>query len=384
MKEYIIISGLNLSDNNRGTAALSYGSFSFLKEKNLLPSPCKIVSFRTVLNPFKKGNQSKVVRKVNIQGIEVEDILVNVTKLEWLIYKRLNCILPFSTFGKTVKSIKFVAAINGGDGFSDIYDTRSFLNRLSDIELAMKNDIPVVFLPQTIGPFQEEKNAVIASEILKYAEKVYVRDDKYIKELNKLGVNYEKTKDLSYYMKPEPVNVSIEPHAIGINVSGLTYSNQYRTLSGQFENYPYFIKKLIEAFQQVGVHVYLIPHSYNYNNPENNNDDMVACKQAYDSLQNKENVHFISDNLKSPQVKYVISQMSYFVGTRMHANFAAIYTRVPLYGVAYSYKFEGAFKANGVYDNNVTMINNASTSECEALVDKIIRHYHKSLNHATV
>lgn len=40
--------------------------------------------------------------------------------------------------------------------------------------------------------------------------------------------------------------------------------------------------------------------------------------------------------------------MSFFIGTRMHANFAAIYTGVPLFGLAYSYKFEGAFNANGL------------------------------------
>lgn len=59
-------------------------------------------------------------------------------------------------------------------------------------------------------------------------------------------------------------------------------------------------------------------------------------------LKDKTNVVFVDEDLISPRVKYVISKMSFFIGTRMHANFAAIFTNVPLFGLAYSYKFQGA------------------------------------------
>ena len=60
----------------------------------------------------------------------------------------------------------------------------------------------------------------------------------------------------------------------------------------------------------------------------------------------------------------------------MHANFAAIYTRVPLFGLAYSYKFQGAFEANGIYDSTA-MINNISEKECDKIVNKIADKYLK-------
>lgn len=72
---------------------------------------------------------------------------------------------------------------------------------------------------------------------------------------------------------------------------------------------------------------------------------MVACREVYNNLKNKANVILIDKDLIAPQVKYIISRMSFFIGTRMHANFAAIYTGVPLFGLAYSYKFQGAFEA---------------------------------------
>ena len=104
----------------------------------------------------------------------------------------------------------------------------------------------------------------------------------------------------------------------------------------------------------------------------------MACREAFDRLKNKDNVVFIDKDLISPRVKYVISQMSFFIGTRMHANFAAIYTNVPLFGLAYSYKFEGAFNANGLDGAKQTvMINNINDSDIDSIIQKIDNVYHE-------
>lgn len=112
-------------------------------------------------------------------------------------------------------------------------------------------------------------------------------------------------------MQPEPWNISIAPNSIGINVSGLAYSNRFRTLTGQFDNYPALIDRLICHFRDKGHTIYLIPHSYNYKNPEENNDDIIACREAFNKLKNKSNVILIDKDLSSPQIKYVISNMSF-------------------------------------------------------------------------
>ena len=197
-------------------------------------------------------------------------------------------------------------------------------------------------------------------------------------ELQKMGVKYKLTQDLSAFMEPEPWDIEIEPNSIGINVSGLAYSNKFRTLSGQFDMYPKLIECIICHFRDKGHTIYLIPHSYNYNHPEENNDDIVACKAAYERLVNKENIVLINQDLISPQIKYLISKMSFFIGTRMHANFAAIYTHVPLFGLAYSYKFEGAFNANGLNGKlQTTMINNIKAEDIKRIINQIDSVYHQ-------
>ena len=376
-KKYVLISGLDLRDNNRGTAALGYGSFYFLKEKNLLNYDDIVVTFKYYNNFFKKENTTLITSYVECNGHQVQCKNVPVFRFEKKLLDKFGIVLPFTRFGRLLKRIRWVAAINGGDGFSDIYSAATFFSRLHETNIAMKRNIPVIILPQTIGPFKEESNRTIANRILQYATRIYVRDDKFIKELNSMGLKYEMTKDLSAYMKPQSFDIDIKPNAVGLNVSGLTYSNTFRTLSGQFASYPYLVKAIIRYFQSLNVPIYLIPHSYNYNNPEASNDDLVAIKDLYANLENKANVYVVDRDMISPQVKYVISRMSFFIGTRMHANFAAIYTKVPLFGLAYSYKFQGAFEASGIFDSTA-MINNITEKECDAIVKKIAEKYKKT------
>ena len=107
---------------------------------------------------------------------------------------------------------------------------------------------------------------------------------------------------------------------------------------------------------------------------------MVACRQAYERLTDKNNVVLVDKDMTAPQVKYIISRMTFFMGARMHANFAAIYTGVPVFGTAYSYKFEGAFNANGLDGKKQTaMLNNMKQSEIDAYIQKIDDFYTESL-----
>lgn len=371
MKKYIIISGFNTSDNNRGTAALSYGSINFCIQNNYLREGQELINFRYVKKFWKKEYQD-FTETYEAEGKSWKRRCIHVFFAEKWIYDKLHFTSPFTKFGKTLRNTELVAAINGGDGFSDIYNTRSFLGRLSDIYMAMRENIPLVILPQTIGPFKEPDNLSIAEKILKYAKAVFVRDDKFASELERIGVDYTLTKDLSAFMEPQPWDIDIKEGSIGINVSGLCYSNGFRTLAGQFEQYPALIDAIIRHFQQKGKTVYLIPHSYRYGNPEPNNDDIVACQQAFERLKDKAGVVLLNQNLISPQIKYVISKMSFFIGTRMHANFAAIYTNVPVFGLAYSYKFAGAFNANNLDGNRQTsVINNITKEEKNSIIDKI-------------
>lgn len=369
-QRYIVISGFDIHDNNRGTQALGYGSISFLNMRYGLTPDTKILSLRFIKNPFKRENRINRIDKVKIGEKEFNVKTLNVFFLEKILLEKCHIALPFTLFGKAIRNMEYVAAINGGDGFSDIYGTQTFYWRLPETLMAIKTGIPTIQLPQTLGPFEKRENYDLAKYILQAAKDVYVRDDRFVDELKKMGVKYELTNDLSYFMQPEPFDIDIKEGAVGLNVSGLAYSNHFRTMAGQFDNYHYLCEKIVKYFQGVNHPVYLIAHSYDYKNIEQDNDDMEAARTFYSKLENKKGVYLIDKDLTSPQTKYVISQMTFFIGTRMHANFAAIFTKVPVFGLAYSYKFKGAFENNGIF-GQTAMINNISKQQADETVNQI-------------
>lgn len=379
MKKYVIISGYNLRQNNRGNSALAYGTISFLREKGWLEPGQEILQFRYYNNPLKKGCGKIQTERNTIDGVEWTSHIIPVFGLERWLAVKFGTTMPFTRYGKLVKQVEYEAADYGGDGFSDIYGQSLYEWRFHQTLPLWKLNVPLIILPQTIGPFKTQANYDFAVKVLRHAKSVFVRDSKFEDELKKLGVKYERTKDLSAFMIPQPWDIEIKDNAVGINVSGLTYSNNFVGLERQFDAYPELIDKLICKFRALGHPVYLIPHSYNYKKPEPNNDDIVACKQAYERLEDKSNVYVIDKDLIAPEVKYIISKMKFFIGTRMHANFAAIYTNVPLFGLAYSYKFAGAFNANGLDGEKQTyMINNMTTDHIPEVINKIINLYNST------
>lgn len=370
--KYVLIGDFDIRSNNRGTAALGYGAIEFLQQKGYIEEGDEFIKYNFYKIPFRK--RSHVIEKtLDVYGVQWKHTTLNVFILERVLLK-LHLHFWRSRFKNAIKKTKVVAAINGGDGLTDLYGDYMLYARIRDINLAVEFGIPYIFLPQTIGPFLKDANKENILKVIKGAEKVYVRDHNFDNELEEKQIPFESTNDLSYFMKPMPFPIDIKHPAVGINLSGLAYSNQYGNLVGQFDCYPLLIQKLIENFRAKKMYVYIIPHSYNVEVPETNNDDMLSSKEFFEDLHNKEGVFFIDKNLISPQIKYVISQMDYFIGTRMHANFAAIFTKTPVFGLAYSYKFEGAFKVNGLNDSTY-MINNMKESDIPLLIEKINKKF---------
>ncbi len=372
-KKLLFLYDFTIHNANRGCQALAYGSVSFLKQiiedidgfELVAPSYC-----------FRKKNDE-------IHNVEIDDITVQVKRRYYflpgiivsaLIYKVFKGLFAVGRFSKDLKRLEYVANISGGDGFSDIYSPKTFFIRLWPSILAVFLKKKLIILPQTIGPFYNKYVGMIARYVIKGASKVYVRDLSYAKEIEKLGVSFTQTCDVSSFMKPRKMNYPVKEHSVGINVSGLTYYNNYRNLAGKFANYKDLISNIIGRFQEKNIPVYLVPHSYNFNKPGINSDDLQASKDLYANLKNKEGVYVIDLDMTAPELKYIISRFDFFIATRMHAGFDAIYTKTPVYALAYSYKFSGSFDLYGLNSNYSSVIN-MSKAEAEQIARKVLERY---------
>lgn len=380
LTNYFMLSDFNIRSNNRGTAALGYGAISFLQEKDYINEDYEILRYRFYRNPF-RSKSVDIIEELNINGRKWKYHTIYAWIVEkWLFKHKLHFFN--SKFKRTIKNLRLVAALNGGDGLTDIYGEKLLNSRMPEMKLAMEFDIPFIVMPQTIGPFMKEENKQRIISILRKARKIYVRDNNFKNVLEQSNLTYEDTNDLSFYMQPQQFPIEIKKPCVGVNVSGLTYSNRFGNLTGQFNSYPPLMTEIVRTFQKKECHVYIIPHSYNVNRPEKDNDDMEASKAFYDSLKDKTNIHFIDNDLISPQVKYLISQMDFFIGTRMHANFAAIFTNTPVFGLAYSYKFKGAFEKNGI-KNRTYAINNLPIKDVEKVTSIIATAYDEDVKRKT-
>lgn len=85
--------------------------------------------------------------------------------------QKFGIVLSFTRFGRMIKQIEYEAADYGGDGFSDIYGDRLFIGRMNQTFILWKVGIPLIMLPQTIGPFKKKYNYDIALRIMRYAKK---------------------------------------------------------------------------------------------------------------------------------------------------------------------------------------------------------------------
>ena len=289
--KYIILSDFDIRSNNRGTAALGYGAIKFLLQNGYIDNNYTILKISFYRNPFRKINKY-VEKELDIYGVKWRHVSLNVFIIDKYLLK-YKMLFWNRTFKQAIRNLELVAAINGGDGLTDIYGNYMLYARLREINLATYFHIPYIILPQTIGPFLEERNKDNILKVLRGAEKVFVRDHNFDSELKQANIPFENTNDLSFFMKPMSFPVEIKHPAVGINLSGLAYSNKFGNLVGQFDNYPLLIESLINNFKGKGFNVYIIPHSYNIQTPEENNDDMLSSKEFYDRLKDKRMVFLI-------------------------------------------------------------------------------------------
>jgi colanic acid/amylovoran biosynthesis protein len=83
--------------------------------------------------------------------------------------------------------------------------------------------------------------------------------------------------------------------------------------------------------------------------------DIAACRAALESLPPDARQRVaVCPILEDPrEVKWVISKMGWFCGTRMHATIAALSSGVPAAAIAYSIKTAGVFETCGLADRVV-------------------------------
>lgn len=289
---------------------------------------------------------------------------------------------------KAIIDADLLASIAGGDSFSDIYGlTRLIYVALPQI-LVLVIKKPLVLLPQTIGPFKRAFSKVIARNILCRALKVFCRDIEGLDPVRKLiGSNLKRLNfchDMGFVMLPA-ISESRKPcwmsgvkggaELIGFNVSGLLYMGGY-TRDNMFRlkaDYRKLIFDIISYFiEKHKARIVLVPHVFGTDDA--GESDVAACLKVYADIKPEYhlNIHVIGETYDQHEIKGLIGECNFFLGSRMHACIGALSQCLPAVGLAYSDKFNGVFNAIGM-EGLVADLRIHDNRRVVAIVDELYR-----------
>lgn len=245
-------------------------------------------------------------------------------------------------YSEALKKCDIIVDICAGDGFTSIYG--NFLYGLHAVTkyLAIKSGRPLVFAPQTIGPFDTALTRKTATWILNRAAKTFTRDSlsSLAFEDMKIKTPLDEVIDVAFSLPFAPRNRSDDEAVVkvGINVSGLLYRHGDR-----FElmlDYPEFTRRTItELLKRQNTEVWLVSHVM-HDEPDSEDDYTVINEIAPLFPGAKIAPKFAN----AEDAKSWIVNLDFFFGGRMHACIGAFSSLVPVLPIAYSRKFNGLFK----------------------------------------
>ncbi|MGB9552971.1 MAG: polysaccharide pyruvyl transferase family protein [bacterium] len=373
---YIAILGTPISAGNRGVIALGSSLIGLCAR---LGHPSLI---RLMIGHHRR---EKVRFRVSDGTLEVEVVNCRLpprTKptdnLAWVVFAcLLYRILPLgpvrrglsrlTPWIKTLEEADLVGDIRGGDSFSDIYGMERFITGFFMAWTAVLVKGRLVQFPQTFGPFQRPISRWMARYLLRYSFPIIARDKEsqgIAQEL--VGIDREVLlcPDVAFTLEPsKPDDILMEPplekesevprSLIGLNVNGLMYAGGYTrdNMFGLKMEYAKLIPKLIEALLGEGnTELWLLPHTYAP--PGNVESDNEACRRVREALPGeiKQRVRIVTGEYDCHELKWLIGQCDFFIGSRMHSCIAALSQGVPCVGIAYSRKFRGVFETVGMGD----------------------------------
>lgn len=346
MKSFLVTNALVHSDN-KGCVALTY-SVLYLLDRILRDNG---IAYKFYLpeSALKDGRYD-----IDILGSKIEFIAIRNASIHSFFdfLRMLRHPIKYLNTLKVYKNADLILDLGQGDSFSDIYGIKRFEQIVLEYRLANCFRIPYCIMPQTIGPYSNKKVLRQAIRIISKAKMVMVRDEQSFEYVNKILPNKPVCSliDVAFFMPYKKMVFHNECIHVGLNISALLWNGGY-TQSNQFVlavDYKTLVYKIIDFFlSQENIKLHLVAHVVG-NERHIENDYAVAC-DIHNCFQTDKIV--LAPMFFDPiSAKGYISGLNFFVGARMHAAIAAFSSKVPVFPLAYSRKFNGLFIDTLEYD----------------------------------
>lgn len=218
-----------------------------------------------------------------------------------------------------------------GDSFTDIYGPKRLAIMVYTRFVAQQAGVPVIFAPQTIGPFTTVWGRLLARHSLKSAHTVMARDSTSMEFARKVGFPADCLATDMAFALDQPAKAPVSAGAVVVlNVSGLLWNSDAHLPK---EQYRALTRGIIEGLLAKGKRVTLLAHVLD--NPSIDNDTSVIEDLASE-FEGRLDVYLPVD---LQQARSFIAASSVVIGARMHACLNALSVGVPAIPLAYSRKF---------------------------------------------
>lgn len=218
-----------------------------------------------------------------------------------------------------------------GDSFTDIYGPKRLAIMVYTRFIASQSDRPVVFAPQTIGPFNTVWGRLLARYSLKTAHTVMARDSTSMEFARSVGFPADCLATDMAFALDQPTSISRRPRTdVALNVSGLLWNGDSHLPK---EHYQRITREIIRGLLAKGEKVTLLAHVLD--NPSIDNDASVVRALASEFSDGVD--VYLPGDLK--QARSFIAGCRVVIGARMHACLNGLSVGVPAIPLAYSRKF---------------------------------------------
>lgn len=269
---------------------------------------------------------------------------------------------------QAVRNAHAVLDISGGDSFTDLYGRKRFWTVTHPKRLALSEGTPLLLLPQTYGPFRDSRLRRVARDTVLRAERAWARDERSLNAARELigpdarADHLRLGVDLAFALRPSQLPNCVTQAVrdwtsdasltvAGVNVSGLLWNHGdgARDRFGLTTDYRAFMRGVVEGLlrSHPSARVVLVPHVLQ---PAGHfESDIGAAAELLATLtpEMTDRVALIDGAYGPSEAKRLIGSMDWFLGARMHSTIAALSSRVPTLGAAYSGKFKGVFEVCG-------------------------------------
>lgn len=290
----------------------------------------------------------------------------------------LLLIYPWSRhkYVKALKNSDIIIACPGGY----LHDANfSIVTLIFNFLLCQRSNKKFIFAPQSIGPIYNPIFRKCIAYILRKADTIFVREKfSYDYCINELSIPSEKVKmvmDMAFYFNTKADHIiqkSLPDNYIATTLIHWLYPQE----ASPTDKYRQYLTAIAETFEYIvenyGLDIVLLKQIENFG--VDNGDSVIFNEiEPFIKPSIRSRFHFINEFLTPDEMRGIISNSKFFIGSRMHSNIFALSCNIPAIAISYQPKTAYIMQSLGL-SHYVTNIENIDSTILCKLCDDIAKY----------